>query len=114
MTRFNELMQGFEAKGAKEKQVITKLRDNLAKIDGQLVSKVAFASYDSFKVALVQFFDSIVQGNIEKIKEMINTLEIRSIPVNVGLFGGQELQCSAILHLINNSEVPDEKIIDII
>ena len=86
---------------------MTKLRDNLSKIDGQLVSKVAFASYDSFKVAMVQFFDSIVQGNIEKIKEMINTLEIRSIPVN-------EQQCSAILHLINNSEVPDEKIIDII
>ena len=45
---------------------------------------------------------------------MINTLEIRSIPVNEGLFCGQALQCSAILHLFNNQQVPDEKIIDII
>jgi hypothetical protein len=72
------------------------------------VDTPAYASEEAFGMMMTRFFDSINEGNLELIKDMVSKYELKGIPTREANFGEgvssmePTQQYSAVLHMLSN------------
>ena len=88
-------MERYAAKGPKERQVISKLKDALAKLERP------YESLDSFNQCAIELFEAITHCDLERVQDL--TRHQRLIPTRMESFCGEERSCSAVLHLFKSA-----------
>lgn len=85
MPNVEQVLNDYEAQGAEEQAIVAKLKEHLSSLDEKLATIEVFASPEAYLNYDTEFTRALMDGDIDKAKEIASQLEIRTLPYQLGM-----------------------------